>query len=197
MPRHREFDPEKALEAAMRLFWQKGYEGASYADLSAATGVARPGLYAAFGDKRTLFLKALDLYERQEMAFMRDALNRPSALEVIETLLRQSAKANLQPGKPHGCLGINGALACAEEGLPIQAELNRRRAVSLRLLEERLKRAQKEGDLPITLNASALARFMATLMQGVAVQAKAGVAASQIRSMLDLVMQLLQSLKGL
>src|SRR5437868_2033620 len=72
--RPREFDIDEALAAALRVFWSKGYEGASLTDLTEAMGITRPSLYAAFGNKESLFRKALDLYEREKLAYVGEAL---------------------------------------------------------------------------------------------------------------------------
>jgi len=192
LARHREFDPEKALETAMLLFWEKGYEGTSYADLCAATGVARPSLYATFGDKQALFFKALERYMQQEMRFLQEALQEPTALQVVETMLKQSALANTQQDKPQGCLGINGALACSDKALPIQETLNHNRAAAFQALQERLERAQREGDMPQATDAATVTRMVMTLTQGVAVQAKAGASRQQIHEMLDLAVAMLR-----
>ncbi len=196
MARPREFDRDKALQAAMLLFWQKGYEGSSYADLSKATGVAPAGLYAAFGDKQTLFLEALHLYARQETGFVEEALNEKTAVEVIAVMLRQAARANMQPSKPRGCLGINGALACSDQSLGIQEALNKRREASFAALRDRLKRAQREGDVAQEIDAGALARLVMTLMQGVAVQAKAGTSRAQIDRVLEMAIAMIRDQLG-
>src|SRR5216684_4462569 len=86
--RPREFDADEALERALELFWRQGYEGTSLGELTAAMGINRPSLYAAFGNKESLFRKALDRYVGAGMAFLRDALEEPTARRAIETLLR-------------------------------------------------------------------------------------------------------------
>ena len=85
--RPREFDLDEALAAALRVFWQRGYEAASMADLTAAMGITKPSLYAAFGNKESLFKKALDLYEREKLAYMRGALDAETSRGVAERLL--------------------------------------------------------------------------------------------------------------
>src|SRR5213082_3312703 len=85
--RPREFDIDEALAAALRVFWSKGYEGASLTDLTEAMGITRPSLYAAFGNKESLFRKALDLYEREKLAYMDEALKQPNARAVARHLL--------------------------------------------------------------------------------------------------------------
>ncbi len=174
MGRHREFDVDEALEAALSVFWRKGYEGTSFDDLTRATGVARPGLYAAFGNKETLFRRALDLYDGQHMDFMREALVEPSSRQVVERILRGSAKLHTLDAEHPGCLGLNGALACSDEAEPIRRELIQRRAATQLALRRRLERAQREGDLPPSADCAALAAFVMAVSQGMAVQAKAG-----------------------
>src|SRR3569623_860019 len=85
--RPREFCVDEALVAALRVFWSKGYEGASMTDLTDAMGITRPSLYAAFGNKEALFRKALDLYEREKLAYIGEALKAPTSREVVERLL--------------------------------------------------------------------------------------------------------------
>src|SRR5439155_18551737 len=88
----RSFDLDKALDAALQVFWRKGYEGASLSDLTQAMGINRPSLYAAFGDKETLFRKALDRYAEGPAAYVGEALKRPTARTVTEKLLRGAAE---------------------------------------------------------------------------------------------------------
>src|SRR6478752_603419 len=86
--RPREFDTERALAAALSVFWTKGYEGASMAELTEAMGITKPSLYAAFGNKEALFTKALDLYEREKLAYVGEGLKAPTARGVAEHFLR-------------------------------------------------------------------------------------------------------------
>lgn len=174
MGRHRQFNENEALEAALSVFWQKGYEGTSLEDLTRATGVARPGLYAAFGNKEQIFLKALDLYDAAYMGFMREALDEPTSREVVARILQESASVQTASADHPGCLGINGALACSDDAEPIRRELIRRRAATQQALNDRLERARREGDLPPSADSATLAAFVMTLSQGMAVQAKAG-----------------------
>jgi AcrR family transcriptional regulator len=128
--RPREFDVKKALDHALRVFWRKGYEGASLLDLTKAMGINRPSLYAAFGSKEELFRKALDRYAAGPAAYVRDALNKPTARAVAERLLGGSIDLLTNPRNPRGCLLVQGALACGETGESIRLELAARRAAS-------------------------------------------------------------------
>ena len=89
---------DAALAAALRVFWSKGYEGASLTELTEAMGVTRPSLYAAFGNKEALFLKALDLYEREKLAFMSQALEASTARGVAERILRNALRMQTGSG---------------------------------------------------------------------------------------------------
>src|SRR5205085_3973098 len=91
--RPREFCVDQALAAALRVFWSKGYEGASLTDLTDAMGITRPSLYAAFGNKEALFRKALDLYESEKLQYTRLALDQPTARAVAEHIMRGALEA--------------------------------------------------------------------------------------------------------
>lgn len=185
MGRRREFDTDKALEAAMEVFWQKGYEGASFEDLSQATGVARPGLYAAFGNKESLFLKAFDLYETKFLPHMRDAFTAPTAYDVVERILRGTVDILTRYPSHPGCLGTNGALACSDDAEPIRLELAHRRIKAQQALQVRLTEAKSQGDLPETANCAVLAQYIMTITQGMAVQAKAGATNPELTAVAD------------
>src|SRR4029077_15769536 len=146
--RPRSFDKEKALDAALQVFWRKGYEGASLTDLTSAMGIEKPSMYAAFGDKEQLFRQVLDHYQKGPANMMFAALQEPTARRVIERLLRESADAGSNPDTPRGCLYVQGALACSGESDCIRTELISRRAAGEAMLRKRLQRAKREGDLP-------------------------------------------------
>ncbi|WP_034916854.1 TetR/AcrR family transcriptional regulator [Erwinia sp. 9145] len=185
MGRHRQFDENDALESALAVFWQKGYEGTSLDDLTQATGVARPGLYSAFGNKEQLFLKALDLYEAKYMGFMLDALKAATSRLVVERILNGSASLQTRNSSHLGCLGINGALACSEDAENIRCELIRRRTANEAALINRFEKARQEGDLAESQDCKALASFIMVLSQGMAVQAKAGVSRKTLNGMIE------------
>lgn len=183
--RPRAFDTEKALDQALSVFREKGYEGASLADLTAAMGINPPSLYAAFGNKEALFGKALDRYAEKQAGFYRDALVRPTAREAVEALLAGAVEMATDAKSPRGCLLVSGALACGEEADGVRAELARRRNDGERMLRRRLEQARAEGDLPAGADPADLARYVTTVLQGLAVQAAGGAKRSDLRRVAD------------
>jgi AcrR family transcriptional regulator len=144
--RPRTFDRTAALRQAMELFWAKGYEGTSIADLTAAMGISSPSLYAAFGSKEALFLEATEYYTRNEGTEIWSALDEaPTACQAIENFLRQTAKAYSQDDRPQGCLIALGALHQDSSSGAICDDLRRRRAENHTLLLRRLERGVAEG----------------------------------------------------
>jgi AcrR family transcriptional regulator len=178
--RPREFDADQALDRALEVFWRKGYEGASISELTDAMGINRPSLYAAFGNKEELFRKALDRYAQGPAAYTYEALTEPTARAVVERLLREAAEALTDPHNPHGCLGVQGALSCGAAADSIKNELCMRRSAWEAALEKRFERARQEGDLPKDADCTDLARYVATVVQGMAVQAAGGASRKQL-----------------
>jgi AcrR family transcriptional regulator len=172
--RPRAFDTEKALDAAMQVFWRKGYEGSSLSDLTAAMGINRPSLYSAFGDKEALFHRVLDRYDEGPAAYVCRALNRPTARAAIEALMQGAVEMSASSCTPPGCLLVQGALACGDKAKWVRRDLIRRRHAGEKALRERLERAQSEGDLPRDANPADLARYVVAVVQGIAVQAAGG-----------------------
>ncbi|MDP4098747.1 TetR/AcrR family transcriptional regulator [Paenibacillus sp. P96] len=174
MGRNREFDVDQALEAALSVFWRKGYEGASYTDLTQATGVERPALYSAFGNKEALFRRALARYYEHYLNFFPAALEQPTSREVAAHILHSAVALHTRYPDRKGCLGIHGALAGSDDAEPIRRALIDARADGEVALRDRFERAKQEGDLPETANSAVLAVFVMAVTHGMAVQAKAG-----------------------
>ncbi len=172
--RPREFDPDAALGAALQVFWKHGYEGASLAELTEAMGITKPSLYACFGNKEALFKKALDLYERDKLAYIRKALEAPTAREVVERLLRGSLEIFCSTSDVQGCLGVISLVACTSEDSSIREHVIARRKSSDAALIARLEQARSEGDLPEGSDPAVLAMCLSTVMQGLSVKAQSG-----------------------
>lgn len=183
--RPREFDADAALAAALRVFWSKGYEGASLSDLTEAMGITRPSLYAAFGNKEALFKQALDLYEREKLDYIGAALKEPTARKVAEHLLRSALEMQMSSSDPKGCMGVINAVACGAEAESIRAEVIHRGRVAKQGLVERFEQAKREGDLPPETDAVGLTSYLIAIMQGLAVQGGAGASCRDLTGMID------------
>jgi AcrR family transcriptional regulator len=179
--RPREFDVDQALERALRVFWRKGYVGTTLQDLTKAMGINRPSLYAAFGSKEGLFRKALDRYDEGPACYVREALNEPTARAVAERLLLAAIDVVTDRRNPHGCLMVQGALACGEAAESVRRELVSRRLAGETALRERFERAISDGDLPVDSHPADLARYVAAVIQGIAVQAAGGASRAELR----------------
>lgn len=178
--RPREFDIDQALDRALKVFWRKGFEGATLTDLTKAMRISRPSLYAAFGNKEALFRRAIDRYSEGPSSPVRDALAQPTARAVVEQLLRGSVERITDPRNPPGCFLVQGALACSDSAAPLRREMAKRRDAGVELLRERFQRAVDEGDLLPDTDPADLARYVATVMHGLAVQAAGGVPRSEL-----------------
>ena len=178
--RPRGFDPEQALNQAMHVFWEKGYEGASLHDLTAAMGIQPASLYKAFGNKRNLFEQALARYLAGPVAFIRGAQSEPTAYAVAERTLRDSAEFLANQHTRCGCMTIQAALVGGKESQPVREELIALRLRGQEALRQRFERAKKEGDLAKTADAGDLARFVTAIFQGMTVQAINGASREEL-----------------
>jgi AcrR family transcriptional regulator len=179
--RPRTFDVDEALDQALQVFWRKGYEGASLSELTRAMGINPPSLYAAFGNKEALFRKALERYAEGRAGFWSEACRAPSARAVAEQLLYGTADFLSDRSNPQGCLMVQGALSCGDAAETVRRELIARRAAGTATIRQRFERARAEGDLPADVDPAELAGYVATVLEGMAVQAAAGASREDLR----------------
>lgn len=187
--RPREFDTEKALDAALQVFWRKGYEGTTLPDLTAAMAINRPSLYAAFGNKEELFRKVIARYIEGPAAYVRRAVEEPTAKAVVERLLISGIELIADPRKPRGCLLVQGALVCGDEADCIRKELVAYRRAGEAVIRRRLERAKVDGDLPPDADPANLASYVVTMMRGLAVQAAGGSSRRELRRVAELALR--------
>src|SRR5258708_33452425 len=121
--RTRQLAGDEALARALKVFWARGYEGATLPELTRAMGINRPSLYAAFGNKEQLFRKALDRYQMGPMSFLTEALRKPTARAVVEAIFSGFVRMQRDRDTARGCLIVSGALACSAEAETVRREL--------------------------------------------------------------------------
>jgi AcrR family transcriptional regulator len=173
--RPRTFDRAAALQDAMRVFWEHGYEGAAMADLTQAMGINSPSLYAAFGSKEELFREAVALYEQTEGAAAMAALSTGStARAAISGALRANAVAYTEPENPRGCMIVLAATTYTERSEAVRDHLAGLRRGMERLFQARVERGIADGDVPEGADAAGVAAFYNAVMQGMSVQARDG-----------------------
>jgi AcrR family transcriptional regulator len=187
--RTRQFDADQALERGLEVFWARGYEGATLPELTAAMGINRPSLYAAFGNKEQLFRKALDHYQTGPQSFLVEALKKPTARRVVEALFTGFVRMQRDRVKSRGCMIVSGALACGKEAEPVRRELARLRQAAVDVIRERFEQAVLEGDLPKGSDCATLARYIVTVLNGLAVQAVSGATEQELRLVAAVAMQ--------
>jgi AcrR family transcriptional regulator len=187
--RPRSFDKQKALDAALHVFWKKGYEGTSLSDLTEAMGINRPSLYAAFGDKEALFRQVLERYQAGPMSYVVEALKEPTARASVERMLKETVAALVCPRNPHGCLYVQGALACGDDADPMRQELAERRQGAELALRKRLKKAKDEGEFPADVSEAELARFYMAVMHGMSVQASGGAGRAALEDVAEIALR--------
>lgn len=186
--RPRTFDIDSALDRAVEVFWKHGFQNASMHDLTEAMGLSKPSLYAAFGDKEALYLKALTRYVELLAARHGAALNdEPDGRKAVAGFMRSMTKMGSDPALPGGCFIINGTADCGGTTVPPSVEQALRSALagSEAMLAARLERARADGQLPDSAKPRQLASLFATLMAGLAVMAKGGAGFDKLDAVID------------
>ena len=159
----------------MLLFWERGYDTVSIRDLTDAMGITPPSLYAAFTDKQTLFEEAVDAYGHRYGSYIRESLEtEPTAYRAVRSLLSGAAVQQTLPGRPSGCLILNGATNHTVASEHVAAGLRARRTQTTALIDRRIRADIEQGELPAGTDAGALALFTATVWQGLSQLARDG-----------------------
>jgi len=193
MGRPREFDEDAALEAAMRVFWEKSYEGTTMADLTGAMGINRSSMYAAFGDKESIFHRVMERYLGEPMDYIRQALAQPSLAEVVAGLIHGTAEFLSMRGNPRGCLLIQGALACGTDAEPIKQAMIDWRKSGEAAIKRRLQQAQSQGEFPAEIQAADFARYLSSVMAGLGVQAANGATRTELRRVAEIALRCVET----
>lgn len=184
------FDRDAALEQAMHVFWERGYEAASIADLTAAMGITPPSLYTAFGDKEKLFLEAIERYALGPgSAGPRALKEEPTARGAIQRWLHESAEELTRSCHPKGCMVVMATTNCSIAAEHVQAALTKRRAAAIANIRSRIQHGIDNGELPADTDAKALSNFYSTVYQGMSMQAKDGATRASLLATVDAAMR--------
>ncbi|GAB2826860.1 TetR/AcrR family transcriptional regulator [Actinocorallia aurea] len=182
MARTKEFDPDAVLQKALELFWERGYEATSMAELVARLGIARASIYATFGGKHELYVRALERYLQAKDSGIVEALAQPGpALPAVRALVEDFAEQSARDERRRGCLAVNAAV----ELVARDPQVARRVEASWDRLETALTsaliRARAQGELAADKDPRALARFLLVLLQGLRVLGRAHPAPDRLR----------------
>ncbi|MBX7552631.1 TetR/AcrR family transcriptional regulator [Streptomyces sp. NPDC004232] len=185
--RPRSFDRDTALEKALMAFWEHGYEATSVSDLTRIMGIGAPSLYAAFGDKRSLFEEVVRVYTDTHGAFGDRALaEEPTARGAVARTLREAAAEYTDPAHPFGCLVAHAATNCTSA--EVERLLRERRNAGIAALASRIRADVAAGVLPAGTDAAALARHTGAMIQGMSQQARDGASREELEALAEIAM---------
>jgi len=175
------FDKDAALEAAMLLFWERGFEGTSMADLTQAMGLSPSSIYAAFGDKHALFSRAVKRYLDTRAQYAAEALEQPTLEKVIRALFDSTVAFLTTPGHPSSCMTLVGAMGCSVAATPAKDLLTEIRKQNEVAIRQRLLEARKSGELSWDINVSDYTRYLSSILAGLSVQAANGSTKAELK----------------
>ena len=187
--RPRSFDREAALDRAMEVFWQKGFEGTSLSDLTKAMGINPPSLYSAFGDKEHLFLETVERYQAKHGPATCPFTDQPTARGAVEQLLAWTVKELCGTSQPRGCMMVMTSTTTTASSKHLQAALAECRAASRERLKARIDQGAREGELPASTDTGALADFYATVLTGMSLQAREGASRKSLLATVEAAMR--------
>lgn len=173
MVRPREFQEDKALEKAMQVFWEKGYESASMSDLTSRMEIQKPSIYAAFGEKKELFERALRKYIQEHAAFVRSTLQSiPQARDAIRTLFEEIVSQAYEDPLNRGCFCINTMVELAPHDQRFEVLTREHQLYLSVIFQETIERGKKAGELRPDLPTKAVANTLVLSLIGMTVLMK-------------------------
>jgi AcrR family transcriptional regulator len=185
------FDKDAALETAMLLFWERGYEGTSMADLTQAMGLSPSSIYAAFGDKHSLFSLAVKRYMDSRAQYATRALGEPTLEKVIRALLNNTVAFLTTPGHPPICMSLAGAMGCSVNATPAKHLMNEIHKQNEAAIKSRLVRARKSGELSKDVNMDDYTRYLSMILAGLSIQAANGSTKAQLKRTAEMALRYL------
>jgi AcrR family transcriptional regulator len=175
------FDKDAALEAAMLLFWERGYEGTSVSDLTQAMGLNPSSIYAAFGDKHALFQLAVKRYMEMRAQYAGKAMEEPTLEKVVRALFDNTVAFLTTPGHPPTCMTLAGAVGCsvdASSARDIMTEIRKQNEAAMR---KRFLQARKRGELSKDINVDDYTRYLSSILAGLSIQAANGSTKAELK----------------
>jgi len=185
------FERDAALEQAMRLFWNRGYEATSVSDLTEAMGITPPSLYGTFGDKKRLFMEAVNRYQAGPGGFAKNALvEEPTGERAIRRLLMDAIECFTDCRHPWGCMVVLAAINCTTESRDVLNSLAGRRSDLEHAVRDRIATARTVGEIPVNTDVDALAGAVTASLYGIALKARDGASRASLRRIVEQVMLL-------
>jgi AcrR family transcriptional regulator len=175
------FDKDAALEAAMLLFWERGFEGTSMADLTQAMGLNPSSIYAAFGDKHALFSLAVKRYLDLRAQYATAALEQPTLEKVIRALFQNTVAFLTTSGHPPTCMTLAGAMGCSVDAAPARDLMTEVRRQNEAAIRKRLLKARKSGELSKDIHVDDYTRYLSSILAGLSIQAANGSTKAELK----------------
>jgi TetR/AcrR family transcriptional regulator, transcriptional repressor for nem operon len=193
MARPKEFDEETALAAALEVFWEKGFEATSVQDLTERMGIQKASLYNTFGDKRALFVRALDAYSTDTIAWYRQILDLDRPVTVREAFRRlfQELTRACADEDCRGCMCVNSAVELARQDPAVGAMLDRHERALEELFSQTIDRGKQTGEIPAALDTTATARYLLNVIAGLGVALKGGANAEKLADIVQVSLSVL------
>jgi len=185
------FDKDAALNAAMLLFWERGFEGASMADLTKAMGLSASSIYAAFGDKQALFALAAKRYLDNPAQYIARALAEPTLTGVIRALFWNTVEFLTTPGHPPTCMSLAGATGCSVNATLARKLMTEIRKQNEAAIKSRLAKARKNGELQKEINVGDYTRYLSTILAGLSIQAANGSTKAELKRTAEMALRYL------
>ena len=184
------FDEQEALQKAMMLFWKYGYEATAMSDLTKALNLTAPSIYSTFGDKSQLFHACLDYYLKHEACSLDLIFQQAETAKVaIELYLYENLKKLLQQDKPTGCMLVTATMNCSEQHQSLQHDLLLKRQQVKEKIYQCLQQGVEDGDLSSDADIQAMTDYYSTVIQGLTMQARDGVAIEQLENVVTLALK--------
>ena len=178
------FEREEALEIALELFWRHGYEGVSISLLTQAIGIAAPSLYHAFGSKEELYKEVIGRYQGVGLSAAQIAAC-SSSFEAARRILEFGVTAVAGTKRPLGCMVSSGLLMSSPQHNGVAIHVRKERAKLRAALQKSIEKDIRSGELDASVNAASLARFYATVLQGMSVQAIDGATQAELKAVME------------